>query len=160
MGLCGLSRLTCVCVFQSDLSTPIRVSLIMVPDTYILIFRNSNCQGAGLIHFQDFNAEVLKCLTIPNVKVNLFKEPPEGTRTSTSVGFFAGDWSEMDKLLLCGDAEQDRTTSGVTEDKTYNGYDIIMMAETVYALSSLPNLYRLIKKVNIQNFHFTEYSFF
>ncbi|XP_039794928.1 histidine protein methyltransferase 1 homolog isoform X2 [Panicum virgatum] len=80
------------------------------------------------------------------LKVNLFKEPPEGTRTSTSVGFFAGDWSEMDKLLLCGDAEQDRTTSGVTEDKTYNGYDIIMMAETVYALSSLPNLYRLIKK--------------
>jgi len=125
-----------------------------------LIFRNSNCQGACLIHFQDFNAEVLKCLTIPNSKVNLFKEPPEGTRTSTSVGFFAGDWSEMDKLLLCGDAEQDRTTSGVTEDKTYNGYDIIMMAETVYALSSLPNLYRLIKKVNIQNFHFTEYSFF
>jgi len=103
-------------------------------------------KGAGLIHFQDFNAEVLKCLTIPNAKVNLFKEPPEGTRTSTSVGFFAGDWSEMDKLLLCGDAEQDRTTSGVTEDKTYNGYDIIMMAETVYALSSLPNLYRLIKK--------------
>jgi hypothetical protein len=103
---------------------------------------------------------VLKCLTIPNVKVNLFKESPEGTCTSRSVGFFAGDWSEMDKLLLCGDAEQDRTTSGVTEDKTYNGYDIIMMAETVYALSSLPNLYRLIKKVNIQNFHFTEHSFF
>ena len=33
MGLRGLSRLTCVCVFQSDLSTPIRVSLIVVPDT-------------------------------------------------------------------------------------------------------------------------------
>ena len=33
VGLRGLSCLTCVCVFQSDLSTPIRVSLIMVPDT-------------------------------------------------------------------------------------------------------------------------------
>ncbi|RCV11420.1 hypothetical protein SETIT_2G184100v2 [Setaria italica] len=103
-------------------------------------------KGAGLIHFQDFNAEVLKCLTIPNVKVNLFKESPEETCTSRSVGFFAGDWSEMDKLLLTGDAKQDKTNSGDTEDKTYNGYDIILMAETVYALSSLPNLYRLIKK--------------
>ncbi|CAL5074679.1 unnamed protein product [Urochloa decumbens] len=101
-------------------------------------------KGAGLIHFQDFNAEVLKCLTIPNVKVNLFKESPEGT--CGSVGFFAGDWSEMDKLLLCGDAEKDKTTSGDTEDKTYYGYDVILMAETVYALSSLPNLYKLIKK--------------
>ncbi|CAN6210503.1 unnamed protein product [Urochloa humidicola] len=103
-------------------------------------------KGAGLIHFQDFNAEVLKCLTIPNVKVNLFKESPEGTCGSRIVGFFAGDWSEMDKLLLCGDAEKDKTTSGDTEDKTYNGYDVILMAETVYALSSLPNLYKLIKK--------------
>lgn len=118
-----------------------------------------NCQGADLIHFQDFNAEVLRCLTIPNVKVNLFKDSPEGTCTSRIVGFFAGDWSEMDKLLLWGDAEQDKTASGDTEGKMCNGYDIILMAETVYALSSLPNLYRLIKKVNIQNFHFAEYSF-
>jgi hypothetical protein len=98
-------------------------------------------------------------LTIPNVKVNLFKDSPEGTCTSRIVGFFAGDWSEMDKLLHWGDAEQDKTASGDTEGKMCNGYDIILMAETVYALSSLPNLYRLIKKVNIQNFHFAEYSF-
>ncbi|TVU09299.1 hypothetical protein EJB05_42762, partial [Eragrostis curvula] len=103
-------------------------------------------KGAGLIHFQDFNAEVLKCLTIPNVKGNLFKEQSEGTCMSRSVGFFAGDWSEMDKLLLCGDAEHDKKTSHNTEDKTSSGYDIILMAETVYALSSLPNLYGLIKK--------------
>ncbi|ONM54456.1 Putative methyltransferase family protein [Zea mays] len=31
-------------------------------------------KGADLIHFQDFNAEVLRCLTMPNVKVNLFKD--------------------------------------------------------------------------------------
>ena len=35
MGLRGLSRLTCVCVFQSDLSTLIRVSLIVVPDNRV-----------------------------------------------------------------------------------------------------------------------------
>jgi len=33
VGLRGLSRLTCVCVFQSDLSTPIKVSLIVVPNS-------------------------------------------------------------------------------------------------------------------------------
>ena len=32
----GSVALTCVCVFQSDLSTLIRVSLIVVPDNYIL----------------------------------------------------------------------------------------------------------------------------
>ncbi|KAL6599295.1 hypothetical protein ACP70R_045789 [Stipagrostis hirtigluma subsp. patula] len=106
----------------------------------------ASLKGAGLVHFQDFNAEVLKCLTIPNVKANLFKESFQGTCMSRSVGFFAGDWSEIDKLLLCGDAEQDKTTTSSTENKAYNGYDIILMAETVYALSSLPNLYKLIKK--------------
>ena len=37
MGLRGLSRLKCVCVFQSDLSTPIRVSLIVVPDNTVRV---------------------------------------------------------------------------------------------------------------------------
>ena len=36
VGLRGLSRLTCVCVFQSDLSTTIRVSLIVVPDRSVI----------------------------------------------------------------------------------------------------------------------------
>ncbi|KAL6846311.1 hypothetical protein ACP4OV_023759 [Aristida adscensionis] len=106
----------------------------------------ASLKGAGLVHFQDFNAEVLKFLTIPNVKANCSKESSQGTCTSKNVGFFAGDWSEVDKLLLCGDAEQDKTVTSNTENKTYNGYDIILMAETVYALSSLPNLYNLIKK--------------
>lgn len=121
------------------------------------LFRNyinlktSNFQGAGLVHFQDFNAEVLRCLTIPNVKANLFKESSQGTFTSRSVGFYAGDWSEIDKLLLRGDAVQDKTTNLHTENEGYRGYDIILMAETVYALDSLPSLYRLIKKVNIRD---------
>jgi hypothetical protein len=125
---------------------------------YILISQNLELQGAGLIHFQDFNAEVLKCLTIPNVKENLFKESSEGTCTPKSVGFFAGDWSEMDKLLLCGDAKDDKTCDN-TKDEMSNGYDIILMAETVYALSSLPNLYKLIKKVNIKNVIFPNIPF-
>ncbi|KAM0854081.1 hypothetical protein ACQ4PT_050648 [Festuca glaucescens] len=103
-------------------------------------------KGAGLVHFQDFNAEVLRCLTIPNVKANLFKESSQGICTSQSVGFYAGDWSEIDKLLLCGDAVHDKTTNHHTENEGSSGYDIILMAETVYALDSLPSLYRLIKK--------------
>ncbi|XP_024310838.1 histidine protein methyltransferase 1 homolog isoform X1 [Brachypodium distachyon] len=103
-------------------------------------------KGAGLVHFQDFNAEVLRCLTIPNVKVNLFKEPSQGTFTSSSVGFYAGDWSEIDNLLLSGATVQDKSTNHHTENDGHSGYDIILMAETVYALDSLPSLYRLIKK--------------
>ena len=83
------------------------------------------------MHFQDFNAEVLRCLTIPNVKQNLSKELPE-------LGFFAGDWSEVHKLLLCADNENQN------ED---GGYDLILMAETLYDISSLNSLYHLIKKV-------------
>uniref|UniRef100_A0A453KNX2 protein-histidine N-methyltransferase n=2 Tax=Aegilops tauschii subsp. strangulata TaxID=200361 RepID=A0A453KNX2_AEGTS len=103
-------------------------------------------KGAGLVHFQDFNAEVLRCLTIPNVKANLLKKSSQGTSTSRSIGFYAGDWSEIDKLLLCGDAVQDKITNLRTENEGYRGYDIILMAETVYALDSLPSLYRLVKK--------------
>uniref|UniRef100_A0A3B6LLI6 protein-histidine N-methyltransferase n=2 Tax=Triticum aestivum TaxID=4565 RepID=A0A3B6LLI6_WHEAT len=103
-------------------------------------------KGAGLVHFQDFNAEVLRCLTIPNVKANLLKESSQGTFTSRSVGFYAGDWSEIDKLLLRGDAVQDKTTNLHTGNEGCRGYDIILMAETVYALDSLPSLYRLVKK--------------
>ncbi|VAI31812.1 unnamed protein product [Triticum turgidum subsp. durum] len=106
----------------------------------------ASMQGAGLVHFQDFNAEVLRCLTIPNVKANLLKESSQGTFTSRSVGFYAGDWSEIDKLLLRGDAVQDKTTNLHTENEGCRGYDIILMAETVYALDSLPSLYRLVKK--------------
>ena len=47
VGLCGSSCLTCVCVFQSDLSTPIRVSLIVVSDNK----RNKNPFRPCLDHF-------------------------------------------------------------------------------------------------------------
>lgn len=39
-------------------------------------------QGAAVVHFQDFNAEVLKCLTIPNVKLNLAKDQCQSQNTS------------------------------------------------------------------------------
>ncbi|CAA0816366.1 Putative methyltransferase family protein [Striga hermonthica] len=82
-------------------------------------------QGSTAVHFQDFNVEVLKCLTIPNVNANLEKCSPED-RTNVETRFFSGDWAEV---------ELDRAA----------GYDVILMAETVYSVPALPNLYKLIK---------------
>ncbi|KAK8958774.1 hypothetical protein KSP40_PGU021797 [Platanthera guangdongensis] len=102
-------------------------------------------KGAAAIHFQDFNSEVLRFLTVPNAKANLIKRSEE--RMCPIVRFFAGDWSEVHRLLLhvCSDSVQNREDFG-TKDEGTDGYDIILMAETVYALSSLENLYKLIKK--------------
>ncbi|GFP81728.1 histidine protein methyltransferase 1 homolog [Phtheirospermum japonicum] len=98
-------------------------------------------QGAEAVHFQDFNAEVLQCLTIPNVNANLEKNSqclaPDGNN-NTETRFFSGDWGEVHCVL----------------DQA-SGYDVILMAETVYSISALPNLYKLIKKVR-----FTPYKIY
>ncbi|KAI8004905.1 hypothetical protein LOK49_LG08G02260, partial [Camellia lanceoleosa] len=81
-------------------------------------------EGAAVIHFQDFNAEVLRCLTIPNVNANLLKKSQplatdvSGWNTDAEFHFFAGDWSEVHQIL------------------------------PFYSISALPHLYELIKKVN------------
>ncbi|XP_073115103.1 uncharacterized protein [Elaeis guineensis] len=111
-------------------------------------------EGAAVIHFQDFNAEVLKHLTIPNVKVNLMKKFSQQhllITNKTDVGtpdvrFFAGDWSEIHQLLQCGLNMNQQKITDDSEQKGCDGYDIILMAETVYSLSSLHSLYGLIKK--------------
>lgn len=62
------------------------------------------------------------------------------------VRFFAGDWSEIDKLLL--HVGKDEKDLGCCSDRNKGaGYDFILMAETVYSISSLQSLYNLIKKV-------------
>ncbi|XP_076959069.1 uncharacterized protein LOC143635045, partial [Bidens hawaiensis] len=101
-------------------------------------------QGASVVHFQDFNSEVLQCLTIPNVVANLpVKSLSPGA--NSEVRFFAGDWSEVHQILpnLQTDDRDSKCSSGSSES---TGYDIILMAETVYSVSSLPALYELIKK--------------
>lgn len=101
------------------------------------------CQGAGSVHFQDFNAEVLKCLTLPNVNANL----PSGTSVSDNckIRYFAGDWGEVDRILP--HARTDSKDAASSNDNATAGYDLILMAETVYSITTLPNLYSLIKKV-------------
>lgn len=106
-----------------------------------LVFCSEN-QGAAAVHFQDFNVEVLRCLTLPNVKANLQKRltETENDVSMPEVRFFAGDWTEVYQLFGCGN------DSNLASDPNF-GYDIILMAETVYSLSSLQGLYELIKKV-------------
>lgn len=111
-------------------------------------------QGAGTVHFQDFNAEVLKCLTIPNVNANLQKKLQNSktdvtnSEAVTEVRFFAGDWSEIDKLLpYVRDSKKEINYS--TGNCSVDGYDIILMAETVYSVTVFQRLYELIKKVGL-----------
>ncbi|XP_042969081.1 histidine protein methyltransferase 1 homolog [Carya illinoinensis] len=106
-------------------------------------------EGAAAVHFQDFNAEVIRFLTIPNVNANLLeKNQPSEANVSNSGGelrFFAGDWSEIHKLLPhVQDNEKDLNHS--SGHGQIAGYDIILMAETVYSNSTLRSLYELIKK--------------
>lgn len=93
-------------------------------------------KGAAAVHFQDFNAEVLQCLTIPNVNANLLQT------SEAEIRYFAGDWGEVHQLLSHSNTDENCSSE---LDKS-GGYDIILMAETVYSISALPNLYQLIKK--------------
>lgn len=109
-------------------------------------------QGATVVHFQDFNAEVLQCLTIPNVDANLTeKSQPLATNmrkrnAEAEIRYFAGDWGEVHQILphVHTDGKNPNCSPGLDQ---VAGYDIILMAETVYSISALPNLYELIKKV-------------
>ncbi|XP_073276622.1 uncharacterized protein [Primulina huaijiensis] len=109
------------------------------------------CQkGAASVHFQDFNAEVLQCLTIPNVNANVQKKPDHlatdmNECNNLDTRFFAGDWVEVHCILphACKDVNE---ASYLAQLDRASSYDVILMAETVYSISALPNLYRLIKK--------------
>lgn len=100
-------------------------------------------EGAAAVHFQDFNAEVLQCLTIPNLNANILKKSQssetdlEKSNPSAEFRFFAGDWRDVHQILPCAHHNDDEKSVG---------YDIILMAETVYSLSVLPHLFELIKK--------------
>lgn len=100
-------------------------------------------QGAGAIHFQDFNAEVLKCLTLPNVNANLPAETSVSDRCE--IRYFAGDWGEVDRILP--HAHLDSMDDAPSGSDPTTGYDVTLMAETVYSISTLQSLYSLIKKV-------------
>ncbi|GAA0177559.1 protein modifying enzyme [Lithospermum erythrorhizon] len=107
-------------------------------------------KGASVVHFQDFNAEVLQCLTIPNVNSNIHNKSQSFTidenqcNLEAEIRYFSGDWSEVHNILpyACNDANQ-LNCPGLDQSARY---DVILMAETVYSISTLPSLYNLIQK--------------
>ncbi|KAJ6777052.1 HISTIDINE PROTEIN METHYLTRANSFERASE 1 HOMOLOG-RELATED [Salix koriyanagi] len=108
-------------------------------------------EGASAVHFQDFNAEVLQSLTIPNVNANLSEKLSPSTSkdaSSDTVGelrFFAGDWSQVHQCLPHAN-KKEKDLSCSSGHSPHSGYDIVLMAETIYSISAQHNLYSLIKK--------------
>ncbi|XP_039058397.1 histidine protein methyltransferase 1 homolog [Hibiscus syriacus] len=100
-------------------------------------------KGSAEVHFQDFNAEVLRCLTIPNVNANLLDKSQPAT--ASKARFFTGDWGEIHQLLPHANESEINAEHG--QD---TGYDVILMAETIYSISAQRNLYGLIKKCIIR----------
>ncbi|KAG5545119.1 hypothetical protein RHGRI_017551 [Rhododendron griersonianum] len=162
-------------------------------------------EGAATVHFQDLNAETIRCTTIPNVLANLeqardrqIRQPesplltPSRLSLTPAVHFYAGDWEELPTVLsavrsdtgfdvptatsvsfseedfMDACSSQDGSIIGhgssssrrsrklsrsrawerasETEQGEEGGYDVILMTETPYSLSSLKKLYALIKK--------------
>lgn len=83
-------------------------------------------KGACTVHFQDLNAETIRCTTIPNVLANLEQardkqsRQPESPLTPSrqtlapSVHFYAGDWEELPTVLSVVRSEGLEPTTGMS----------------------------------------------
>uniref|UniRef100_A0AAR5P617 protein-histidine N-methyltransferase n=1 Tax=Dendroctonus ponderosae TaxID=77166 RepID=A0AAR5P617_DENPD len=111
-----------------------------------LDFHNKNVLdlgcGAGLIGmlcllkgatctFQDYNTEVLKYLTIPNVKLNADEKYVSKSK------FYSGDWGSFTSLLNLENEEM--------------RFDYIFTAETIYNVDNYPKLHDCFKNLLKQN---------
>ncbi|XP_019646721.1 PREDICTED: histidine protein methyltransferase 1 homolog [Branchiostoma belcheri] len=106
-------------------------------------------KGAEKVHFLDYNEEVLRNVTIPNVVLNA------GTDLdATRCRFFAGDWSSVQKLLTeeskCANdlTKESNSKSGnkmTEESKSNEKYDVILTSETIYNTDSYQKLHDLMK---------------
>ncbi|XWS22326.1 hypothetical protein CRYUN_Cryun29cG0024200 [Craigia yunnanensis] len=90
-------------------------------------------EGAAVMHFQDFNAEVLQCLTIPNVNANLSEKSQPDAAAETR--YFAGDWSDIHQLLPHA-RESEMNLNSSSERGQATGYDVILTAETIYSITA------------------------
>nr|SVE92612.1 EOG090X0C09 [Megafenestra aurita] len=78
---------------------------------------------ASSVHFQDYNAEVLELVTIPNVMLN------EHLNVMGTAKFFAGDWGSLSQIL--------------------GSYDVILTSETIYNPENYLKLLEVFEK-NLQ----------
>ncbi|KAG8183815.1 hypothetical protein JTE90_027740 [Oedothorax gibbosus] len=84
----------------------------------------------GIVTFQDFNSEVLECVTAPNVILNTIEE--EKTSVSKKCQFICGDWQQMKHKYFCGKQKN-------------NKYDYIITSETLYEKCNHRKLLDLMK---------------
>ncbi|XP_014665437.1 PREDICTED: histidine protein methyltransferase 1 homolog [Priapulus caudatus] len=88
-------------------------------------------QGASVV-FQDYNAEVLELVTIPNVVNNTPDDDDD--RVAALPGrcqFWAGDWGALERKWK----------------ELQLRFDVILTSETIYSEAAQPHLYSLIKAV-------------
>lgn len=91
-------------------------------------------KGAS-VAWQDYNAEVIRHWTIPNVRFNLDAvDDEEHEQAMQRASFYAGDWGALAPLLR-------------PSDDPSGGLDMVLMAETVYAVESYPALIGLLRDV-------------
>lgn len=88
--------------------------------------------SGATVHFQDYNKEVLRALTIRAVLRNWNEESMSAN--GLPARFFAGDWGTLGDLLESLDL--------------LGSYDLVLTSETIYSLDSIGRLVGCIKKVS------------
>lgn len=83
--------------------------------------------GARHVHFQDYNAEVLELVTIPNVLLNIDETQPSEQKHLDKLKFFSGDWASLEEKL--------------------DSYDVILTSETIYCSENYSKLLNIFKTV-------------
>ncbi|CAH8573609.1 unnamed protein product [Schistosoma turkestanicum] len=87
--------------------------------------------GACLVRFQDYNSEVLKFWTIPNVIINSECEGNADSHNGqTQLEFFSGDWFQLSKLWQLGANVK---------------FDYIFTSETIYRTDLYERLHNIIE---------------
>lgn len=87
--------------------------------------------GARTVVLQDYNAAVLRALTMPTVRLNEVWARAEAGR----VRFISGDWARVNTLLL-----DERPTDSESE-----GFDVVLSADTLYSSSASQRLWQLVQ---------------
>ncbi|RWS01738.1 histidine protein methyltransferase 1-like protein [Dinothrombium tinctorium] len=92
-------------------------------------------RGAHCVHFQDFNLDVLKWFTIPNIAINCSGVSDKQALFQTRCNFFFGDWRNVKQQL----AELNLK------------YDYIFSSETIYNTQNYSAFVELVKSCLASN---------
>ncbi|CAH8624787.1 unnamed protein product [Schistosoma intercalatum] len=87
--------------------------------------------GARLVRFQDYNSEVLKCWTIPNIIINSGSQNDADSHNEhTQLEFYSGDWFHLSKLW--------QSSANVK-------FDYIFTSETIYRTDLYERLHNILE---------------